>query len=304
MNQSGKPKLIAIVGPTASGKTALAIDLARRFGGEIVSADARQIYRGMDIGTAKPTATERATIPHHLIDIRDPDDDYTVADYQRDAFAAIDAIVARGAVPFLVGGTGLFVRAVVENLDIPGAPADPTLRAAIENEIARDGLAAAFARLVALDPDAAAVVDPKNPRRVVRALEVARATGKPFTAQRRVREPRYETLTLGLDLPPEILRSRIEMRVNAMIESGFAREVAALLERYGAAAPAFNAIGYREMAASLNGGPSLAETATLIVMDTWHYAKRQRTWFKKSKGILWIAGKDEAAAIIGDFLRQ
>ena len=297
----GKPGLIAIVGPTASGKTALAIHLARRSGGEIVSADARQIYRGMDIGTAKPTAAERAAAPHHLIDIRDPDDDYTVADYQRDAFAAIDAIIARGAIPFLAGGTGLFVKAVVENMDIPGIAADPALRGEIEAEIARDGLAAVFTRLVALDPDAAGVVDPKNPRRVVRALEVARATGKPFTAQRRMREPRHETLILGIDPHGDVLRARIERRVDAMIENGFAREVTTLIERYGAAAPAFNAIGYREMAAHLDGKASLDETIAAIKMETWHYAKRQRTWFRKTKGVRWVAGEDEAADIVGDF---
>ena len=167
---SNKPKIIAIVGPTASGKTALGIALAKKFGGEIVSADSRQIYRGMDIGTAKPTAEERRVIPHHLIDIKDPDEDYTVADYKRDAIAAIDGIVARGNVPLLVGGTGLYMRAVLENLDIPKTVADPELRAGIEQDIARDGLEAAFKKLVALDPEAAYVVS-----RRIRAASYARS---------------------------------------------------------------------------------------------------------------------------------
>jgi tRNA dimethylallyltransferase len=170
-----KPKIIAIVGPTASGKTALGIALARKFRGEIVSADSRQIYRGMDVGTAKPTEEERRAIPHHLIDIKDPNEDYTVANYQRDAIAAINDIIARGNVPLLVGGTGLYVRAIVENLNIPKTVADPKLRAQIEKDIAAVGLVTVFKRLVALDPEVAYVVDPKNPRRVVRALEARAA---------------------------------------------------------------------------------------------------------------------------------
>ena len=290
MNPSNKPKLIAIVGPTASGKTMLAIDLARRIaaGAEIVSADSRQVYRGMDIGTAKPTPAERAAVPHHLIDIRAPDEDYTVADYQRDAFAAIDDVIARGKTPFIVGGTGLYVRAVVENLDLPKTAADPKLRTEIEADIARDGLAAVFARLVALDPDAESVVDPNNPRRVVRALEVALSTGEPFTAQRRRCEPRYNTLVIGLNPPPGVLRERIDRRVDEMIAAGFADEVAALVREYGPSMPEFNAIGYREMIARLNGATTIDKTAAAIKMDTWHYAKRQLTWFRKDHRTQWL----------------
>src|SRR6185369_17141824 len=163
----GLPKLIAIVGPTASGKTSLSIELARRHGGEIVSADSRQIYRGMDIGTAKPSRDEMRAVPHHLIDICDPGEDYTVADYQRDAARAIADIIARGKLPIVAGGTGLYVRAILENLDIPRAAADLALRAQIERDIAERGLATVFEQLVARDPEAAYIVDPKNPRRVV-----------------------------------------------------------------------------------------------------------------------------------------
>ncbi len=304
MTKGVKPKLIAVVGPTASGKTALAIGLARRFNSEIISADARQIYRGMDIGTAKPTAAERAAIPHHLIDIRDPDEEYTVADYQRDAFAVIDDVIARGKTPFLVGGTGLYVRAVAKHLDIPRTAADPELRAKIEVDIARNGLAATFARLVALDPDAEGVVDPKNPRRVVRALEVALSTDEPFTAQRRTREPRYDTLTIGRNPPPDVLRARIERRTDGMIAAGFADEVAALLKKYSPSTPAFNAIGYREMIAYLNGTMTLGEAVAAIKMDTWHYAKRQLTWFKKDRSIEWINGVKNAAEAIECSFRQ
>lgn len=297
------PKIIAVVGPTASGKTALGIALAKKFGGEIVSADSRQIYRGMDIGTAKPSAAERHAVPHHLIDIKDPDEDYTVADYQRDAFAAIDDILVRGKTPIIVGGTGLYVHAVVENLDIPKTVANPKLRAEIENDIARDGLDAAFKRLVALDPEAAYVVDPKNPRRVTRALEVALATGQPFTAQRIKHAPRYETLTLGLNPPPEALRERIDRRVDEMMRDGLVDEVRALVKKYGATPAAFDAIGYREVISYLNRRSSLEDAAAAIKMNTWHYAKRQLTWFKKTPSIRWVDDSDEAFSLVHNFLR-
>ena len=297
------PRIIAVVGPTASGKTALGIALAREFGGEIVSADSRQIYRGMDIGTAKPTAAERRAIPHHLIDIKDPDEDYTVADYQRDAIAAINSIIARGNVPLLVGGTGLYVRAVLENLDIPKTVANPELRAQIEKEIADVGLEAVFKKLVALDPEAAYVVDPKNPRRVVRALEVAIATGVPFTAQRAKHAPLFDTLVLGLNPAPEILRERIDRRVDAMMRDGLVHEVSTLIKKYGQAPTAFDAIGYREIVAHLDGALSLEDATTVIKMDTWHYAKRQMTWFKKSNRIHWIEGIIESFPLAQNFLR-
>jgi tRNA dimethylallyltransferase len=297
------PKLIAVVGPTASGKTALGIALAREFGGEIVSADSRQIYRGMDIGTAKPTAAECRAIPHHLLDIKDPDEDYTVADYQRDAIAAINSIIARGNVPLLVGGTGLYVRAVLENLDIPKTVADSKLRTQIEKDIVDAGLTAVFKRLVALDPEAAYVVDPKNPRRVVRALEVALATGVPFTAQRTKRAPLFDALVLGLNPTPEILRERIDRRVDAMMRDGLVKEVTTLVEKYGQTPTAFDAIGYREVIGYLNGKLPLDEVTVAIKIDTWHYTKRQMTWFKKTSEVHWVESVDEALLLAQNFLR-
>jgi tRNA dimethylallyltransferase len=192
----------------------------------------------------------------------------------------------------------------VENLDIPKTAADPTLRVKIENEIARDGLDAAFKKLIALDPDAAEVVDPKNPRRVVRALEVALATGIPFTAQRKKNAPLFDTLTLGLNPPPEVLRKRINQRIDTMIHDGLVNEVQLLIKKNHINAPAFNAIGYREIIAHLdsNGETSLKDAIAAIKLNTWHYAKRQITWFKKNSDMHWVKGEDEAAILIKNFL--
>jgi len=300
---SSNPKIIAVVGPTASGKTAMSIALAKKFGGEIVSADSRQVYRGMDIGTAKPIAAEQAAAPHHLIDIKNPDEDYTVADYKADAIAAIKKIIAHGKFPIIVGGTGLYVKAVIENLDIPKAQANPELRAQIEQEIADEGLPTVFDKLVALDPEAAYIVDPKNPRRVVRALEVAQATGEPFTAQRKKNDPLFNALILGLNPAPELLRERIDRRIDAMMDNGLLNEASSLIKKYGQAPVAFDAIGYREIIAYMNGTATLEEAVSMMKLNTWHYAKRQMTWFKKDKNTRWVARLDEAIALTEDFLK-
>lgn len=305
-----RPKTIAIVGPTATGKTGLSIELARHFNGEIISADSRQIYRGMDIGTAKASREELAAVPHHLVDIRNPDEDYTVADFKRDATAAIDTILARGRLPILVGGTGLYVRAVVENLDIPEVAGDPVLRKKIEDEIAADGLPAVFEKLVALDPEAAYIVDPKNPRRVVRALEVATITGKPFTAQRKKQTALYNFLIIGLgrQFPPEILRERIDRRIDVMFEDGLIDEVKNLAEKYrrddGSLPVAFDAIGYREIIAYLRGAATLDEAVAAMKLNTWRFAKRQMTWFRKDKDIQWVTDAKEAEALATKFLEE
>lgn len=299
-----KRTVVAIVGPTASGKTSLSIVLAQTFGGEIVSADSRQIYCGMTIGTAKPSREELATIPHHMIDIKNPDEEYSVADYKRDALAAVNNIIARGKLPIIAGGTGLYVRVLIDNFDIPTIKADPRLRAELEQEIKEKGLEALFKRLVALDPEAAYVVDPKNPRRVVRALEVAITTGEPFTAQRKMNEPLFDALMIGLELPPEILRERIDRRIDEMMRDGLEGEVRELIKKYGADEIAFDAIGYREIIGYLNGAVSLSNAIADMKMNTWHYAKRQITWFKKDKNVRWIKNSDEAAALVKNFLKK
>ncbi len=237
----------------------------------------------MDIGTAKPTKEEMRAVPHRLIDIKDPDEEYTVAEYKKDAVAAIETILKNKKLPVLVGGTGLYVRAVLDNLDIPKIKADPELRKKIEGEIKEKGLEAVFKKLVELDPEAAYIVDPKNPRRVVRALEVAITTGEPFTAQRKKNEKLFDALTIGINPPPEILRERINARVDQMMKNGLLKEVKDLVQKYGAGCQAFDAIGYREIIEYLNGKLPLNDAIALIKTNTWHYAKRQMTWFRKIK---------------------
>ena len=306
-----KPKLIAIVGPTASGKTALAIVLAKRFGGEIVSADSRQVYRGMDIGTAKPKLVSRIThhvshegVPHHLVDIRNPNQSYTLAQYQYHAFAAIRKILRRKKVPILVGGTGLYIDAVTENLEIPKVKPNRKLHRALEKRLASEGLVALFTELVRLDPEAAYIIDGKNPRRVIRALEIIMASGKPFSAQRTRREPMFETLKLGIAVPPEILRTRIDARVEQMMRDGLVREVRGLVKQYGARCVAFDAIGYKEIISYLDGKVSLDDAATMTRHSTWQYAKRQMTWFKKDKETVWVRKSAEALSTTSQFLRS
>jgi len=307
------PKIIVIVGPTASGKSDLAIQLARKFsakggpasgwnGAEIVSADSRQVYREMDIGTGKVTKTEQKLAKHHLIDIRDPNHNYTAANYKRDAIRAIKEILSAGKLPILAGGTGLYIQTVIENLNIPNVKPNPKLRKKLENYLAKKGLAALFQKLIALDPEAAYIVDDKNPRRVIRALEVAMTTGRPFSSQRTKGRPMFQTLEIGIALPNEILRRRINKRVDKMIKQELVKEVSDLIKKYGAAMQAFDAIGYREIIRYLKKELTLKEAAELIKTNTWRYAKRQMTWFKKDKKVRWIKNRKEAEGLTRGFL--
>lgn len=276
--------LLAIGGSTASGKSALAIGLALALGGEIVNADSRQIYRGMDIGTAKPTTAQRAAVPHHLLDLADPAEEFTLAHYAASAHATIRAIQARGRLPVLVGGTGLYLRSVTQGYTVPEAPPDPALRLELEGRAAADGLGALLTQLEALDPVTAARIDRKNPRRVIRALEVCLTLGVPFSALQR-RSPPYRHLTLVLTGERERLYARADARLAEMLAAGFAAEVAALLEAgVDPARPAMSALGYRELAGWLRGETSreAAEEATRLA--THGFIRRQATWFRGEPG--------------------
>ena len=286
---AAQPPLVVILGPTGVGKTALSLHLARALNGEIVSADSRQIYREMDIGTGKATAAEQAVAPHHLLDLRRPDEVLTLAEFQQLAFTAIAAIHARHRLPLLVGGSALYVRAVVEGLQIPPSSPDPALRARLEAELAAEGVAALFARLQALDPMGAAAIDRQNPRRVVRALEIRLVTGESKVALAGAEPPPYRILRIGLNLPREALYHRIDARVDAMIAGGLLAETERLLAAgYAPALPAMTSLGYREMGAHLRGELTLAEAAARMKTETHRYVRHQLTWFRKMGEIHWF----------------
>ena len=279
------PRVIAVLGPTAAGKSALSIALARELGGEVVNADSMQLYRGMDIGTAKLTVAEREGIPHHLLDIWDVTEPAAVAEYQRLARAAISDIAARGRVPLLVGGSGLYLRAVLEEFDFPGT--DPTIRARLESE----ALPVLYDRLVELDPVAAAGILPSNGRRVVRALEVIELTGRPFTASLPAPTPFYESVQIGVDREVAELDERIAARVELMWAAGLLDEVRAL-ERQGlrAGRTASRALGYEQALAQLDGLATEAEAQETTIRKTRRFVRRQRSWFKRDPQIHWLDG--------------
>ncbi|HWQ11816.1 MAG TPA: tRNA (adenosine(37)-N6)-dimethylallyltransferase MiaA [Roseiflexaceae bacterium] len=281
--------LLAVIGPTAVGKTALAIELARRLGGEIVSADSRQVYRHMDIGTAKPTLAERAAAPHHLIDVADPDEEFSLATYQDLATRAITDITARGRLPILAGGTGQYLAAILEGWQLPRVAPDPALRAALEREAAERGAEALHARLAQVDPEAAAGIAPANVRRVVRALEVYTLTGRPISAQRARQAPPYRSRTIWLTLPPPALYARIDARVDAMLAAGLLDEVRGLLARgYGWELPAMSSLGYREFRPYLAGECPLEEAVQRLKYDTHAFARRQKAWFQRLPNVTQI----------------
>ncbi|MCB0047206.1 MAG: tRNA (adenosine(37)-N6)-dimethylallyltransferase MiaA [Caldilineaceae bacterium] len=283
------PPLIVLTGPTAVGKTALSLALCRRFNGEVISADSRQIYRMMDIGTAKATAEEQAQVPHHLLDIRNPDETLTAAEYQELAYRTIDKIHQRGGLPFLVGGTALYLRAVTEGLRFPAVPPDPALRAELEAELAASGVDALFARLTRLDPATAAVIDGRNPRRVLRALEIFLLTGTPKVELEGAHPPPYSSLKIGLTRPRPVLYARIDRRVKEMAAAGLAEETRALLDAgYSPALPAMSSLGYREMIAYLAGDMTLPEAIERIQSETHRFVRHQSTSFRRMQDLHWI----------------
>lgn len=279
--------LIAIVGPTAVGKTALSLHLARLFNGEIVSADSRQVYRWMDIGTAKPTSAERASVPHHLIDVVDPDEEFSLALYQDMATAAIADIAARGKSPLLVGGTGQYLAAVLQGWQLPRVAPRPDIRAALERQATELGAEALYERLKAIDPVATASILPGNVRRIIRALEVYEATGVPISVQRSVQPPPYRITTIWLTLPAPVLYARIDARVDAMMSAGLLDEVRQLLERgYNWDLPSMSGLGYREFRPYFEGRATLEEAVTRLKYDTHAFARRQPAWFRRLPSII------------------
>ena len=301
--------LIAIVGPTAAGKSALALRLAQHLGGEIVNGDSRLVYRHMDIGTAKPTPQERALVPHHLVDILDPDEPYSLALYLAQARQAIGDIQQQGRLPLLVGGTGQYIWGLLEGFRAPQVPPNPSLRARLEAQAVEEGHQALWQRLQTIDPVAASRIDPRNVRRVVRALEVYCETGIPFSQAQGRESPPYRSLVLGLTLERLRLYQRIDRRVEAMVESGWPQEVARLLEKgYSPELPAMSSLRYREMAACVRGEISLEEAVVRIKSATHRFARRQYAWFRlKDPRIHWLDGEEEAVAVaslrkIEDFL--
>jgi tRNA dimethylallyltransferase len=301
-----KPPLVIILGPTAVGKTALSITLAQRLGGEIVSADSRLLYRGMDIGTAKPTEAEMAAVPHHLIDVADPDEVWSLGIYQRAAYRAIDAIHARHRVPFLVGGTGQYMRAIIEGWRIPAQAPDHALRDAITHwadEIGAEGL---YERLERIDPAAASKIDYRNLRRTVRAWEVILKTGERFSDQRRKQSPRYDSLILGLERPREELYARVDQRIEQMLEDGLVQEVKGLLDAgYAPDLTTLSAIGYGEIIKTLQGEISLEDAVALIKRNTRMFVRRQANWFKPDdERITWFAASPDVVNEMEAFIRR
>jgi len=293
------PKLIAIVGPTASGKTALSLPLAKKFHGEIISVDSRQVYRGMDIGTAKPAKSEQKRVPHHLVDVKKPTQRYTVQQFKTDASKLIHKITKKGNIPFLVGGTGLYLYTLINNWDIPQAKPNQKLR----QRLARLGLKRAWKKLLYLDPAAGSFVDPKNPRRVFRALEVILATGRPLSQQYGAKKPLFDVLILGIDITKALLRQNIGRRVDQMFRRGLVAETKKIIKHYGRRKILSETIGYREIINCLDKKITLAEAREQVKKNTWHYTKHQYNWFRRLP-VVWVKTSTQAKKQIKNFLKK
>ncbi len=306
------PKLLVIVGPTASGKTDLAIAIAKKFNGEVICVDSRTVYRGMDIGTAKSVGEKRMIgswsigdvplmveeVPHWGIDLVEPDQEYSIADFKVYAEKKIAEIVARGTLPILVGGTGLWIDAIVDNLVLPEVAPDPGLRTELEQQSTEE----LFNKFEALDPAGALEIDAFNKRRLIRALEVTIKSGQPFSQMKSKGPAKYDAVKLGIEVDREELRARIDARVDVMIANGLVDEVRHLKEQYDLDIPAMSGIGYRQLCFFLNGKANLEAAIADIKKDTWQFAKHQMTWFKRDQRIHWITSVDEAIAIVTPIL--
>lgn len=300
------PPLLLLLGPTAVGKTDLAIELALRLGGEVVSADSRLFYRGMDIGTAKPSVEEMRGVPHHLIDVANPDETWSLTLFQQEARRVIDDIHGHGRLPLLVGGTGQYVRAVTEGWSPPEVQPDPRLRGILEKLAGDHDIYWLHDRLRILDPLAADSIDPRNLRRTVRALEVIFTTGQPFSMQRRVAGSPYRQIAIGLKRPREELYQRVDLRIEAMFARGLLDEVQSLIEKgYSPDLPSMSAIGYREAAAVLRGEMTIEEAKTQMKRLTRIFVRRQANWFKETDPtIRWFDAGHVSIDEIENFARE
>jgi tRNA dimethylallyltransferase len=297
--------LVTVLGPTATGKSDLAVELALRLGGEVINADAMQLYRGMDIGTAKLTVEERRGVPHHLLDVLDVGESASVAAFQRDARATVERLLAANRVPVLVGGSALYLRAVLDEMSFPGT--DPAVRDRLESELAGEGSMVLHQRLAQVDPAAAAAILPSNGRRVVRALEVIEITGRPFSGRLpELGQPRYGAVLLGLELPTDVLDARIAERVRRMFERGLVDEVRRLTERGLRDGPtASRAVGYQQVLAALDGEGDLGWAEQATVRATRRLVRRQRSWFRRDPRIRWLDGVgDPVSAALGVLASQ
>jgi tRNA dimethylallyltransferase len=305
-NSHSKLPLILIVGPTAVGKTEIAIQLAERLNGEIVSADSRLFYRGMDIGTAKPTREEQARAPHYLIDVANPDETWSLAQFQEAARTAIADIHARGRVPFLVGGTGQYVRAVTEGWSPPEVKPDERLRGELEKMKEERGPNWLHDKLASLDPEAAAKIDARNVRRTIRALEVILTTGRKFSEQRGQVDSPYHLITIGLTRPREELYARVDARIEAMFATGFVEEVRALLARgYQPELPSMSGIGYRDCISVVKGQLTEEQAKVQMRRATRVFVRRQANWFKEGDAsIHWFRVEETTVEEIEKLVRQ
>jgi tRNA dimethylallyltransferase len=293
MTDENNINLVVIMGPTAVGKTALGVSLCRQFNGEIISADSRQFYRAMDIGTAKPAPEELAAVKHHLVDIADPDETVGLAQFLKLARDAIHTISESGAVPFLVGGTGQYIKAIVQGWQVPEIPPDPELRQRLE-QLATENPEALWDELMARDPDAVEFIDQRNIRRIIRALEVCIKSNLPYSAQRKRIPPPYRILQIGLSAERESLYARADQRVDKMMEKGLPAEVEHLLASgYSWSFPAMSGLGYSQFRPYFEGSASLDDIVQRIKLDTHAFIRRQYTWFRSAKGDLhWLDIQD------------
>jgi tRNA dimethylallyltransferase len=302
------PKVAVLVGPTAVGKTAVALELAAALGADIVNADSMQLYRELDVGTAKPTVAERARVRHHLVDVADPDEPYDAARYAREGRAVLAALHQQGIPPLVVGGTGLYIKALLAGL-FEQEDAVLEVRPRLARELADQGLPALFSRLKSLDPATARRLAPGDTYRILRALEVVEATGRPLSdlhAAHGFQDRPYETLKLGLTLPREELYRRIETRVDLMLGQGWLEEVRRLAHRYPPEIKPLQALGYRHLVAVLAGALSLAEAVEETKKETRRYAKRQLTWFNADPEVSWFSPSqlEELTRLVQDFFRE